>query len=148
MSLATLRAQFQDIVDNGHQVLALINSCYGVDFHRLSLALQALDLETHVLGLPAAHPSGEETGLMLGELGLEDLQLTLRLVELELELSKLGGFALPLRLHSLQLLVGGLVCGQLGKGLPLLQQTVDLEVDLLEVEQVGEAGQLHVDQAG
>ena len=38
ISLATVRAQFQDIVDNGHQVLALINSCYGVDFHRLSLA--------------------------------------------------------------------------------------------------------------
>lgn len=38
ISLADLRAQFQEIVDNGHQVLALINACYGVDFHRLSLA--------------------------------------------------------------------------------------------------------------
>jgi hypothetical protein len=38
ISFATLRAQFQDIVDAGHQVLALINACYGVDFHRLSLA--------------------------------------------------------------------------------------------------------------
>ena len=38
ISLATLRAQFQEIVDTGHQVLALINACYGVDFHRLSLA--------------------------------------------------------------------------------------------------------------
>jgi hypothetical protein len=38
ISLATLRAQFQEIVDTGFQVLALINACYGVDFHRLSLA--------------------------------------------------------------------------------------------------------------
>lgn len=42
ISLATLRAEFQDIVDtveNGrHRVLALINACYGVDFHRLTLA--------------------------------------------------------------------------------------------------------------
>jgi hypothetical protein len=41
ISLATLRAQFQEIVDSGHQVLALINACYGVDFHRLSLAFGA-----------------------------------------------------------------------------------------------------------
>ena len=38
ISMATLRAQFQEVVDRGHQVLALINACYGVDFHRLSLA--------------------------------------------------------------------------------------------------------------
>lgn len=38
ISLAALRAEFQEIVDSGHQVLALINACYGVDFHRLSLA--------------------------------------------------------------------------------------------------------------
>lgn len=34
ISFAELRAQFQDIVDRGHQVLVLINACYGVDFHR------------------------------------------------------------------------------------------------------------------
>ncbi len=38
ISLASLRAEFQEVVDAGHQVLALINACYGVDFHRLSLA--------------------------------------------------------------------------------------------------------------
>jgi len=38
ISLASLRADFQEIVDTGYQVLALINACYGVDFHRLSLA--------------------------------------------------------------------------------------------------------------
>jgi hypothetical protein len=43
ISFATLRAQFQDIVDAGHQVLALINACYGVDFHKLSLAFGATD---------------------------------------------------------------------------------------------------------
>ena len=34
ISFAELHAQFQDIVDRGHQVLVLINACYGVDFHR------------------------------------------------------------------------------------------------------------------
>jgi hypothetical protein len=34
ISFAVLHAQFQDIVDRGHQVLVLINACYGVDFHR------------------------------------------------------------------------------------------------------------------
>jgi hypothetical protein len=34
ISLSELRAQFQAIVDRGHQVLVLINACYGVDFHR------------------------------------------------------------------------------------------------------------------
>jgi len=31
---------------------------------------------------------------------------------------------------------------------PLVEETVDRQIDLLEVEQIGEAGQLHVDQAG
>ena len=53
--------------------------------HGLALPFETLDLETHVLGLPAAHPAGEETGLVLFELGLEDLQFTLCLVQLELE---------------------------------------------------------------
>jgi hypothetical protein len=42
ISLAELRTQFQEIVDTvekgRHRVLALINACYGVDFHRLTLA--------------------------------------------------------------------------------------------------------------
>ena len=38
ISLASLRSAFQEIVDAGYQTLALINACYGVDFHRLSLA--------------------------------------------------------------------------------------------------------------
>ena len=38
ISLAELRAEFQAVVDRGHQVLALINSCYGVEFHRMSFA--------------------------------------------------------------------------------------------------------------
>lgn len=38
ISLASLRADFQEVVDTGHHVLALINACYGVGFHRLSLA--------------------------------------------------------------------------------------------------------------
>ncbi len=38
ISLATLRADFQEVVDTGHHVLALINACYGASFHRLSLA--------------------------------------------------------------------------------------------------------------
>ena len=43
ISLGELRVQFQEIVDlsnstKRHQVLALINACYGVDFHRMSMA--------------------------------------------------------------------------------------------------------------
>ncbi|WP_287281329.1 caspase family protein [Mesorhizobium sp.] len=36
ISFTTLRAYFQEIVDNGHQVLALINACFGAEFHRNS----------------------------------------------------------------------------------------------------------------
>jgi hypothetical protein len=43
ISMAELRVQFQEIVDlsnktKRHQVLALINACYGVEFHRMSAA--------------------------------------------------------------------------------------------------------------
>lgn len=34
ISFATLRAQFQEIVESGHQVLALINACYGGEFSK------------------------------------------------------------------------------------------------------------------
>ncbi len=32
ISLAELRAEFQNVIDRGHQVLALINACYGAEF--------------------------------------------------------------------------------------------------------------------
>jgi hypothetical protein len=44
--------------------------------------------------------------------------------------------------------VRSLVGLELGKGLTLVEETVDLQVDLLKVEQVGERGDLHVERAG
>ena len=62
----------------------------------LLLAVKALHLEPHVLGLPGAHAAGKQPGLVLGQLGLEHLELALRFVELELESLQLTGRRLDL----------------------------------------------------
>jgi hypothetical protein len=116
--------------------------------HGSTLALEALNLETHVLGLPGTHTAGEQSGLVLFELELEQFQLPLRLVEIELQLLEMGGIGVQLALLLLHLLVGRLVVLQFGKRLALIEEAVDLEVHLLQVEEIGEAGQLHVDQRG
>ncbi|NKL74803.1 hypothetical protein GFM09_37485 [Rhizobium leguminosarum bv. viciae] len=38
ISFATLRAYFQEVVNSGHQVLALINACFGAEFNQSSFS--------------------------------------------------------------------------------------------------------------
>ena len=80
---------------------------------------------------------------MLTQLGLEDLQLTLRLVELELEPFQIRHRSVDLGGQFLLLLMCLLVGSELGERLTSLQETIDLEVEVLHVEQVGEARHLH-----
>jgi hypothetical protein len=81
----------------------------------LPLPVETLHLEPHVLGLTATHPAGEQPCLVLGQLGLEDLQLALRFVELQLEGPEIGAGSLDLDGQSLLALVCVLVSGQLGE---------------------------------
>ena len=63
----------------------IFEQCQDPLLHRRALPFETLHLETHVLGLPGAHPAGVEPGLVLGQLVLQDLQLAFVLVEVEFE---------------------------------------------------------------
>ena len=100
-------------------------------------------LQPHVLGLPRTHPAGKQPGLMLGRLGLEHLELGFGLVELELEGLQLTGRGLDLGREILFALVGVLVGIELGEGLAPGEETIDLKIQLLHVEQIGKTRHLH-----
>ena len=110
---------------------------------RLLLAVEALHLEPHVLGFPCTHAAGKEPGLVLGQLGLEYLELTLGFVELQLERLQLAGSGLYLGRELLFPLVGSLVCIELGKRLPSGEETIDLKIQILHIEQIGKTRHLH-----
>ena len=109
----------------------------------LLLAVEALHLQPHVLGLPRAHPAGKQPGLVLGQLGLEHLKLPFGFVELELESLQLAGRGLDLGRELLFPLMGVLVGIELGKGLSSGEEAIDLKIQLLDVEQIGKTRQLH-----
>ncbi len=111
--------------------------------HGLLLSAQALHLEPHVLGFPRTHPAGIEPGLVLGELALEHLQLPFGLVEVELQRLELSGSLGQLCLQGLLALVGFPVGSELGKGLATLEETVDLKIQVLDVEKVAKTGGFH-----
>ena len=106
--------------------------------HRLPLPAEALDLEPHVLGLLAAHAPGEQPRLGLTELRLEDGELSLPLVDLQLQVAEGLGSSGELLLQPLQVLVGLPVLLELGQRLPPVEEAVDVQIDLLDVEQVVE----------
>ncbi len=96
-----------------------------------------------MLGLSGAHPTGKQPGLVLFELHLEDLELTLRFVQGQFQLTQVGASALKLFLEGSHPLMRLLVLLELWKGLTLVEEAIDLSVQGLDVEEVGEAGQLH-----
>jgi hypothetical protein len=85
---------------------------------------------------------------VLFQLGFQDLQLTLGLVEVELEGLELRCGRLELGRELLLTFVGCLVGGQLGKGLSFFEETIDLRIEILDVEKIGEAHYLHAAPEG
>ena len=100
-----------------------------------------LDLVLHVGGLPGVHPAGVETPLLLGEFLLEEPELTFGLVEGQFRLLELGILRFEPGGDSLRRVVGRPVLLQLGKALSAMQQPVDIGVDRLQIEQVGQTAQ-------
>src|SRR5690606_14620213 len=107
------------------------------------LTLEGLHLEPHVLRFPSRHPAGEQPRLRLLQLGLEQLQLAFRLVGVELQLSNRFPTLGDLRLQGVDPLLGEPVPLQLGQAGTPVQQPIDLEVEFLDVQEIGEGGNLH-----
>ncbi len=103
------------------------------------LTPQRLHLETLLLGLAAAHATRVQARLGLFELDLDDFELAFGFVEIELEAPEGAASLRPDRFEPLTTTGRLLIRGQLGQSLTLMDQPIDVQVDILQVEEIGEA---------